>query len=53
MVPRIHGRQAAEIIALMNAYRSGAAPATVMDRIAKGFSEAEIEAIGAWFASQQ
>jgi cytochrome c553 len=52
IVPRIHGRRTAEIATLMRAYRAGEAPATVMDRIAKGFSEAEIDALAAWFAAQ-
>jgi cytochrome c553 len=37
----------------MRAFRSGQAPSTVMDRIAKGFSDAEIEAIAAWYATQR
>jgi cytochrome subunit of sulfide dehydrogenase len=37
----------------MQAYRSGQRPATVMDRIAKGFSDDEIKAIAAWFSAQQ
>ena len=37
----------------MLAFRSGAQPATVMDRIAKGFSDEEIRAIAAWFAAQR
>ena len=36
----------------MVAFRSGARPATVMDRIAKGFSEPEAAAIATWFATQ-
>jgi cytochrome c553 len=32
--------------------RSGARPATVMDRIAKGFSEDETRAIAGWLAEQ-
>jgi len=47
-VPRIAGRPAAEIFAAMEAFRSGQKPATVMDRIAKGFSDAEIHAIAEW-----
>ena len=39
--------------AAMQAYRSGQRPATVMDRIAKGFSDDEIKAIGAWFMMQR
>jgi cytochrome subunit of sulfide dehydrogenase len=52
-VPRIAGRNPAEIIAAMEAFRSGQKPATVMDRIAKGFSEAEIRAIAEWLGSQK
>jgi cytochrome c553 len=51
-VPRILGRQPAEIIAAMQAFRSGERPSTVMGRIAKGFSEDEIRAIAVWLAAQ-
>jgi cytochrome c553 len=51
-VPRILGRQPAEIIAAMQAFRSGERPSTVMARIAKGFSEDEIRAIAVWLAAQ-
>jgi cytochrome c553 len=37
----------------MQAFRDGKRPATVMDRIAKGFSDAEIAAIAAWYAEQK
>jgi cytochrome c553 len=52
-VPRIAGRPAAEIVAAMDAFRSGQKPATVMDRIAKGFSEAETRAIAEWLGAQK
>ena len=52
-VPPLAGRNAAELVAQMRAFRSGQAPLTVMDRIAKGFSDAEIEAIAAWYAAQR
>jgi len=51
-VPRIAGRPAAEIVAAMEAFRSGQKPATVMDRIAKGFTDAEIRAIAEWLGAQ-
>ncbi len=51
-VPRIAGRNPAEIVAAMEAFRSGQKPATVMDRIAKGFSDAEIRAIAEWFGAE-
>jgi cytochrome c553 len=36
----------------MQAFRSGARPATVMDRIAKGFTEDEVRAIADWYGAQ-
>ena len=50
-VPRLVGRPAVEIITAMQAFRVGQRPATVMNRIAKGFSEPEIAAIAAWYAA--
>jgi len=52
-VPRIHGRSAADIVTAMVAFRSGARAATVMDRVAKGFTDDETQAIAAWFAAQK
>jgi cytochrome subunit of sulfide dehydrogenase len=52
-VPPLAGRSAADIVKLMAAFRNGSQPATVMDRIAKGFSETETEAIAAWYAGQK
>jgi cytochrome subunit of sulfide dehydrogenase len=52
-VPALAGRNAADIVAAMQAFRSGQRAATVMDRIAKGFSDAEVEAIAAWYADQR
>jgi cytochrome subunit of sulfide dehydrogenase len=52
-VPSIRGRDPAEIVAAMQAFRSGERPSTVMGRIAKGFSDDEIRAIAAWLAGQQ
>jgi cytochrome c553 len=37
----------------MQAFRDGGRPATVMDRIAKGFSDAETAAIAVWYAEQK
>ena len=51
-VPPLRGRDPAEIVAAMQAFRSGERPSTVMGRIAKGFSEDETRAIAAWLAAQ-
>ena len=37
----------------MTGFRDGSRPATVMTRIAKGFSDDELRAIAAWFAAQK
>lgn len=52
-VATLHGRPAAEIVAAMQAYRAGERSPTVMDRIAKGFSDGEVQAIAAWLAEQR
>ncbi len=51
-VPPIHGRQPADLAAAMREFKSGARPATVMGRIAKGFSDPEIDAIAVWFGAR-
>ena len=51
-VPPIRGRNPAEIVAAMDAFRSGERPSTVMGRIAKGFSGDEIRAIATWLSGQ-
>jgi cytochrome c553 len=52
-VPPLAGRKADDIVAAMQAFRAGQKPATVMDRIAKGFSDAETRAIADWLGAQQ
>jgi len=52
-VPRLIGRNPADIVAAMQAFKSGQTPATVMDRIAKGFSDDEVKAIAAWYGAQK
>ena len=52
-VPKIHGRNADETVALMTQFRDGTKPSTVMGRLAKGFSDEETRAIAAWLASQR
>ena len=51
-VPRIFGRQPAEIVAAMQDFRNGSRRSTAMGRIAKGFSDDEIRAIAVWLAAQ-
>jgi cytochrome c553 len=52
-VPRLVGLDRAAIVRAMQDFRSGTRAATVMDRIAKGFTDEEIRAIAAWYATQR
>jgi sulfide dehydrogenase cytochrome subunit len=52
-VRRLTGQNPAEMVAALQAFRSGQRPATVMDRIAKGFSDDETKSIAAWYGAQR
>jgi len=52
-VPRLAGVDQAAIVRALQEFRLGQRPATVMDRIAKGFTDEEIQALAAWFATQK
>jgi cytochrome c553 len=52
-VPRLAGNDRAAIVKAMQDFRSGQRAGTVMDRIAKGFTDDEIQAIAAWYAAQK
>ena len=52
-VLRLNGLDRAAIVRAMQDFRSGQRTGTVMDRIAKGFTDEEIQAIAAWFATQR
>jgi cytochrome subunit of sulfide dehydrogenase len=52
-VSRLYGRDAGEIMTAMTGFRDGSLPATVMNRIAKGFSDDESRAIATWLAAQK
>jgi cytochrome subunit of sulfide dehydrogenase len=46
-LPRDH------IATQMRAFRDGKRPATVMHQIAKGYTDAQIDSMAAWFAAQK
>lgn len=48
-LPSIEGRDPAQLKALLDGFRSGAVPATVMNRIMLGFTPEEIAALAEWF----
>ena len=49
-IPAIAGRDAAELRAQMLAFRANERPGTIMGRIARGYTDAEIAAIAEHFA---
>jgi len=51
-VPGLAGRDRAELVALMAAFRANERPATIMGRITRGYSEAEIAASAEYFSRQ-
>ena len=50
-MPRLAGQPREAIAASLRAFRDGSRPATVMQQLAKGYSEAEIDALAAYFAA--
>ncbi len=52
-VPALAGRDRAELAAAMAAFRANERPATIMNRIVRGYSEAEIAAAIEHFAGER
>ena len=52
-VPGLAGMPAAYMVEQMKAFKSGARTATVMHQIAKGYSDAQVDQLAAWFAAQK
>lgn len=48
---RLAGMPKDYIVTQMKAFRDGRRPATVMHQLAKGYDDAQIDAIAAWFAA--
>src|SRR5688500_11475337 len=47
------GLPSQHIASQMRAFRDGQRPATVMHQIAKGYTDAQIDAMAAWFSAQK
>jgi sulfide dehydrogenase cytochrome subunit len=52
-VPPLRGRKVADIVEAMKEFRAGQRGPTVMDRIAKGYTDVEVQAIAAWYEQQR
>ena len=52
-IPGLAGRERSELTRLMQDFRAGKRPATVMHQIAKGYSDEQIEAIASYLSAQK
>lgn len=52
LVPGLAGQPAPLLAELLRSYKSGSRAATVMRQLAKGYSEAQIDALAAYFAAR-
>ena len=52
-VPGLAGQPAATLTEQLKAFKSGARTATVMHQIAKGYNDAQIDQLAAYFAAQK
>jgi sulfide dehydrogenase cytochrome subunit len=52
-MPSLAGQSKTAIVDAMKKFKSGERPATVMGRLAKGYSDEQIDMIGGFFAAQK
>jgi cytochrome subunit of sulfide dehydrogenase len=52
-IPSIAGTDPGAFVAAMKAFRSGERKATVMNRIARGYTDPQLEAMAAYFSAQR
>ncbi|AXX96772.1 cytochrome C [Profundibacter amoris] len=50
-IPPLAGQDAAQFVATMRAYRDGSKSGTIMNRVARAYSDAEIDAMAAYFSA--
>ena len=52
-VESLAGKPRDDIVRKMQEFKSGARPATVMQQLAKGYTDEQIQELAAWFAAQK
>src|SRR6478672_9090163 len=52
-MPSLSGQSKSALADMLKAFRDGTRPATVMQQLAKGYTDAEIDALAAYFAAQK
>ncbi|MFP5405543.1 MAG: c-type cytochrome [Gammaproteobacteria bacterium] len=52
-IPELAGRPAARLVEQLREYREGTREGTIMNQIAKGYTDAQIEALARYFSAQE
>ncbi len=52
-MPALAGRSKEELVRKMQEFKAGRAPATVMQQLAKGYTDEQIDLAATWFAAQK
>jgi cytochrome c553 len=52
-LPSLAGKPQEETVRLMQEFKSGARTGTIMNQLAKGYTDEQIEALAGWFAAQK
>ena len=52
-MPSLAGEPKAKLVELLQEFKTGKKPATVMHQISKGYTDAEIDALAAYFSAQK
>lgn len=52
-IPSIAGMKSDEMLSVLGEFKNGQRPATVMHQIAKGYTQAQLELIAAYFAARK
>jgi sulfide dehydrogenase cytochrome subunit len=52
-IPSLAGRDKASVVQEVRDFRDGRRPSTIMQQLAKGYTDAEIEAAAVYFAAQK
>ena len=53
VIPSLSGRDRTYIVQQVKDFRDGKRPSTIMQQLAKGYTDAEIDAAAAYFAAQK
>jgi cytochrome c553 len=52
-VPSLAGQTKESLVSKMHAFKNGSASGTIMPQLAKGYTDAQIEALAGWFSTQK